>query len=226
MNNVFSPFSTFANICQLDFFPAFPFRYIHRIHALQWESSGHQPVGHILFQHFINRPFDFQFLLHCRLSPRFLPLTFAAAAAAAAGWSTAVFEIMKFEWRRQFAPAIFLPFVSFESYMCIDCNKFVSISTSFERSWLLCDDSFLFSYIFFLTSFDSYSLFIEQYEIDLNRMLDSERHRSEQRPESNRIKKTMASVCVLSEKSWHSKWMHFNKLAPDQSAATGAVQIK
>lgn len=186
-----------------------------QLHTLQCESSGHQPVGHILFQLFINRPFDFTIFTLSSSSQHFLPLIVAAAA----GWST-VFEFMKFEWRRQFAASIF--FLRSLRIVCalIAINLYRYQPHLSAVGYLATMRRLVPTFFFSL-----HSIVIRYLSSNMrwpNRMLDSERHWSEHGGEQ----KKQRPMCVLSEKSWHSKWMHFNKVAPDQSAAIGAEQIK
>lgn len=129
-----------------------------QLHTLQSESSGHQPVGHILFQFFINRPFDFAIFTLPSSSLHFLPLIVAAAA----GWST-VIEFMKFEWRRQFVASFF-----FLRSLWIVC-ALIAINLYRYQPHLSAVGKLATMRrlvpIFFFTPFDSYSLFIEQYEM-------------------------------------------------------------
>lgn len=89
MNTIYSPVQTFKNTCQFSFFFSFLvfaiFAAFTTFYAPVRVVRVHQPVGHILFQHFINRPFEFQFL-RLVLSNIFLPLI----AATAGSWSTGV----------------------------------------------------------------------------------------------------------------------------------------
>lgn len=68
MNTTFSPVQTFKNTCQFSFFFSFLVFAIFAAFTTFYAPVRvvrfrvHQPVGHILFQHFINRPFEFQFL--------------------------------------------------------------------------------------------------------------------------------------------------------------------
>lgn len=117
MNTIFSPVQTFKNTCQFSFFFSFLFFAIFAafttFHApvRVVRFRVHQPVGHILFQHFINRPFEFQFL-RLVLSQHFLPLLLLLAA------DLLEFEFMEFEWRRLFDSTVsFSPFVLFVHWL-------------------------------------------------------------------------------------------------------------
>lgn len=185
-----------------------------QLHTLQSESSGHQPVGHILFQFFINRPFDFAIFTLPSSSLHFLPLIVAAAA----GWST-VIEFMKFEWRRQFVASVF-----FLRSLWIVC-ALIAINLYRYQPHLSAVGKLATMRRLVPIFFSLLSIVIRYLSSNMrwpNRMLDSERHRSEH----GEAEKKQRSLCVLSEKSWHSKWMHFNKVAPDQSVTIGAGQIK
>lgn len=109
--------------------------------------------GHLLFQHFINRLFEFQFFRLDWDSFFFPPLSvFRFYVALNASFRAMPLDLwISNSWNTDDVDddhsilCLSFPNRRMCVLSCIDCNKFVSISTSFERSWLRCDFFIIFS---------------------------------------------------------------------------------